>query len=164
MRKRMCTCASEANESRRIRRPTPTAGFLHVIGQVFSPRGFTSRGVILAWERYKPLHFTSVRTLVIYQRSRVIKLTPRQPLKATRIIIATWMLTLNRRNSLREALHCVYVSLVCAITLLNNFFHNCHSNALVLQNSPGLTDVGFVTIKQAWYVIGPRQVQYSFCH
>ena len=35
---------------------------------------------------------------------------------AMRIIIATRMLTLNRRNSLREALHCVYVSLVNTCT------------------------------------------------
>ena len=44
-----------------------------------------------------------------------------------------------------------YHSLVCAITLLNNFFYNCHSNALVLQNSPGVmqftsTHVGY------WYI------------
>ena len=111
--------------------------------KVFSPRGFTSRGVILAWERTRASACMSVPRCGVCVRACVytspflphltivycphhhhnlsiplyplVKLTPRQP-KAMRIIIVTGMLTLNHRNSLREALHCVYVSLVYKCT------------------------------------------------
>ena len=61
-RKRTCTYASGAPT--RIRWPTPTAavsGRLCDPGQikVFSSRGFTSRGVILAWERARVTHWNA---------------------------------------------------------------------------------------------------------
>ena len=92
-----------------------TASFI----KVFSPRGFTIRGVILARERTRTVTlyvsaYTSDTTSVgengnSYRRDKTYS---KIAIKAMRIIIATGMLTLNRRNSLCEALHCIYVSLV----------------------------------------------------
>ena len=135
--KRTCTCASVACKQLSQGAYVYTTAYSYCRAsfiKVFSPRGFTSRGVIVpgcsvalscsevcliaqdtnytttACMRHSLLHWTELHlSIPLYS---LIKLTPRQPSKAMHIIIGTGMLTLNRRNSLQEALHCVYVSLV----------------------------------------------------